>query len=72
MAHDLHAPAGEDAREDAAGTAPAAFPNNLRKFAVVRRATSSSDICRVAASILAVSTTWAGSLRFPRWGSGAR
>src|SRR6185437_3234217 len=46
--------------------------NRRKKFSVVCCAISSADTPRASARTLAVSTTYAGSLRFPRNGSGAR
>src|SRR5260221_14256055 len=69
---------GRTAAEDGGGQAHAAFAatrgtllNRRKKFSVVWRAISSAVTQRPAPKTLAVSATYAGSLRFPRYGSRA-
>ena len=63
--HDAHA-------VQAAVASGAALRNRRRKFRVVSSASASGSMPRTSASTLAVFTTQAGSLRFPRNGTGAR
>src|SRR4051812_35075715 len=55
-----------------ASTGCGTLANSRKKFAVVWAAIASRERPRVRASTAAVSTTYAGSLRRPRRGSGAR
>src|SRR4051812_3535608 len=68
--------AAAENREGQAHAAAAAgrgtLENNLKKFSVVWRAISSGVTPRTSASTLATSDTYAGSLRLPRYGIGAR
>src|SRR5262249_4632418 len=63
---------GERQRHAARAVSRGTFENSRKKFSVVMRAISSSDTPRTSAKTLAVSTTYAGSLRLPRNLPGAR
>ena len=56
----------------ASGSGRRAFVNSRKKLSVVSSATSSAVSPSVSASTAAVCATKAGSLRLPRFGTGAR
>src|ERR1700678_2859591 len=63
---------GQGQRHAAAFTGGGTLLNRRKKFAVVRSDISCSETPRASASTLAISTTYAGSLRLPRNLPGAR